>query len=407
MFFGESVKLALDAIGSHKLRSFLTLLGVIISVATLIAVVSVIEGMNFYIADHVANLGSNTFSLNRFGIINNQKDWLEAQKRKRISIDDMEWVRDSMKLAKAVGGTSGQLKDVKYRNQTLQDVNVRGVTANYINIGTETVGTGRYISDTDYTHHTYSAFIGFDIADKLFPGLEPLGKELTFGGQTFTVVGVANVQGSTFGQSQDNFVYIPLTTFMKLFDDNRFTSCSIQVQARDADSMQEAQDEARLLMRARRHVKWDAKDDFGIVSSDALLNLWKSLTGTIAAVAIGVTSVFLVVGAIVIMNIMLAAVSERTHEIGIRKSLGARRSDILMQFLVEAATLSTAGGILGIFIAWLGTLLMTATTPIPSHLPIKAVLAAVLVSSAVGLAAGLYPANKAARLDPIVALRAD
>ncbi len=407
MFFLESIKLALDAIRSHKLRSFLTLLGVIISVATLIAVVSVVEGMNFYIADRMANLGSNVFSVNRFGIINNLKDWVDAQKRKRITVDDMDAMRENMKLAKAVGGTSGNRADIKYGNQQLQDVNVRGVTPNMINISTETVNIGRYITESDYSRHGNAAFIGFDVADKLFPGLDPLGKEIYFRGQSFIIVGVAKALGSVFGQSQDNFVYIPLTTYMKLFDDNRFTSVSIQIQAVSAPLMLEAQDEARLLMRARRHVKWADKDDFGIVSSDAILTLFQNLTSAIVAVSFLVSGVFLVVGGIVVMNIMLAAVTERTHEIGIRKSLGARRRDILLQFLAESATLSTAGGALGVLFAWAGTMVMSATTPIPSKLPLTAVLVALLISTAVGLFFGIYPANKAARLDPIAALRAD
>jgi putative ABC transport system permease protein len=407
MLWKESIRLAFDTLRSHKLRSFLTLLGVIISVCTLIAVVSVIDGMDLYIADHMANLGSNVFVVTRFGIINNLKDWVDAQKRKRLFIEDMEWMHDTLRLAKAVGGTSGHVADVKYGNQSLQDVNIRGVTANMINIGTEQVETGRYVTESDYKRRAYVAFIGFDIADKLFPGLEPLGKTIFFRGQSFEVVGVAKAIGSAFGQSQDNFVIIPLTTFFKLFDDNRFQSVSIQVQAVNAALMQDSQDEARLLLRARRHVKWDAKDDFGIISSDAIMTLFHDLTGVIAMVAVGVTSIFLVVGGIVIMNIMLAAVSERTHEIGIRKSLGARRRDILLQFLVEAAMLSTAGGLLGVFVAWVGTKIMTATTPIPSSLPWSAVITAVLVSAAVGLFFGIYPANKAAQLDPIAALRAD
>src|SRR5258708_1935929 len=406
MFFGESIRLALDTLRSHKLRSFLTLLGVIISVATLIAVVSVIEGMDFYIKDRMANLGGNVFSVNRFGIINNLKDWVDAQKRKRMTVDDMEAMRENMKLAGAVGGTSGNRADVKYGNQTLQDVNVRGVTPNMINISTETVNIGRYITESDYQRRANVAFVGYDIADKLFPGLDPIGKEITFKGQPFQVVGVAKMIGSVFGQSQDNFAYIPLTTYMKMFDDNRFTTVSIQIQAINAGQMQDAQDEARLLMRARRHVKWDAKDDFGIVSSDAILSLFHQLTGAIAAVAVGVTSIFLVVGGIVIMNIMLAAVSERTHEIGIRKSLGARRKDIMLQFIVEAAALSTAGGILGVFIAWLGTKVMSATTAIPSSLPISAVIMAVVVSTAVGLFFGVFSANKTAQPPPLTPLPA-
>jgi len=353
----------------------------------------------------VANLGSNVFVVCRFCMIHNMKEWVEAQKRKRFTIEDVEALREGLKLASAVGGSAGKNQDVKYGNQTLQDVNIRGVTPNMINIGQEQVNVGRYITEADYARHTYNAFIGFDIADKLFPGLDPMGKEIAFGGQSFQVVGVAKSIGSVFGQSQDNFVIIPLSTFMKMYDDNRFMSVGINVQARDQSRMQESQDEVRLVMRARRHDKFADKDSFGIVSSDAIMGLWESLTGTIAIVAVGITAVFMVVGGIVIMNIMLAAVSERTHEIGIRKSLGAKRSDILMQFLVEAAALSTAGGVIGVLVAWIGTKVMSATTPIPSSLPLGAVAWAVCISASVGLFFGIYPANKAARLDPIAALR--
>jgi putative ABC transport system permease protein len=407
MFFLESVKLALDTLRAHKLRSFLTLLGVILSVCTLIAVVSVIEGMNFYISDRLANLGSNVYTITRFGVITSAKEWVEAQKRRRITVEDYEWMRDNMKLANAVGGQAWSRSDVKYGNQSLYEVGIRGVTPNMVNIANEQVDVGRYITEGDFQRRTTAAFIGRDVADKLFPGLDPLGKQIVFKGNTFQVVGVAKSIGSVFGQSQDNFVIIPLSTHLKLFGDNFFTSVSIQVQAPSATAMADSQDEARLLFRARRHLRWADKDDFGIVSSDTILTLWQNLTGTIAAVAVGVTSIFLVVGGIVIMNIMLASVTERTHEIGIRKSLGARRRDILLQFLVESAALSTAGGVIGILVAWLGTKIMSALTPIPSALPVAAVLTAVMVSAAVGLFFGIYPASKAARLDPIAALRAE
>jgi putative ABC transport system permease protein len=406
MYFLESVKLALDTLRSHKLRSFLTLLGVIISVTTLIAVVSVIEGMNRYIGERVANLGSNSVTITRFGVITSAKAWLEAQKRRTITMEDYDWIRENLKLAQDAAAGSGTRADVRGGNQSLQDVTIRGVTPNMVNIGQEQVDFGRYITESDYQRRGNVAFVGKDVTDQLFPGLNPLDKEITFKGQTFTIIGVAKPLGTVFGMSQDNFVIVPLTNFLKLFQ-TRFTSVNIVVQARRVDLMPETEDEGRMLMRVRRHLKYNDKDDFGIVTSDTIMTLWKNLTGVIASVAVGVTSIFLVVGGIVIMNIMLASVSERTMEIGIRKSLGARRRDILLQFLVEAATLSTLGGVIGVLTAWLGTRVMSALTPIPSALPMPAVFTAVTISAAVGLFFGLYPANKAARLDPIVALRAE
>ncbi len=407
MFLGESIKLALDTLRAHKLRSFLTLLGVIIAVTTLIAVVSVIEGMNRYIAERVANLGSNVFVITRFGIITSAKEWVEAQRRRRISMEDYEGLRDGLKLARAVGAASWWRVDVKAGTQSLYEVGLRGVTPNMIQIGTEQVEVGRYISESDFEHRSYTAFVGHDVVDNLFPNSNPLGKTITLRGQTFEIVGVAKRIGTVFGQTQDNFLIVPLTTFLKLFGNHPNVSVSIQVQALRPELMADSQDEARLLMRARRHLRYSQKDDFGIVSSDSIYALWERLTGAIAAVAVGVTSVFLVVGGIVIMNIMLASVTERTHEIGIRKSLGARRKDILMQFLVESAALSTAGGVLGVLIAWVGIRVMSAVTSIPSSLPPAAVATAVLVSASVGLFFGIYPASKAARLDPIAALRSE
>ncbi len=407
MHLRESIKLAFDTLRAHKLRSFLTLLGIIIAVTTLIAVVSVIEGMNLYIADRVANLGSNVFSVDRFGIITNAKEWVAAQKRPRIVMDDYLFMRGQMRTAKAVGAMSwGGRFDVRAGDKQQYDVQVRGASPNIISMSTEQVEDGRFITDTDFEHRSMVAFIGTDVADTLFPHRSPMGKTITFRGQDFEIIGVAKKIGTVFNQSQDNFVYIPLTTLQKIVGMQR-TYVSIRVQALGAEYMERAQDEARLLMRARHHLKYNDKDDFGIVSSDSIYKLWESLTGTIAAVAVGVTAVFLVVGGIVVMNIMLASVTERTHEIGIRKSLGARRRDILIQFLFEAAALSGAGGLAGVLIAFIGTKLMAAFTDIPSSLPMSAAITAVTISAGIGLFFGIYPASKAARLDPIAALRAE
>jgi len=288
----------------------------------------------------------------------------------------------------------------------LYDVAIRGVSPNIIHMGNEQVGEGRYITDFEFQHRSEVCFIGADIAENLFGGGSPMGKSVNIRGQNCEVIGVARRIGTVFNQSQDNFIHIPLTTFLKIYGTQR-TSISIQVQALRPELMEQSQDEARLLMRARHHLPYNDKDDFGIVSSASIYQLWENLTGTIAAVAIGVTAIFLVVGGIVVMNIMLASVTERTHEIGIRKSLGARRRDILMQFLVEATALSTAGGVIGILIAFLGTRLMSVLTSVPSALPIPAAVTAVLISSAIGLFFGIYPASKAARLDPITALRSE
>lgn len=408
LFLREPALIALRALQSHKLRSFLTLLGVIIAVTTLIGVVSIIEGMDRYIAERVANFGTNVFYVTRFPIITNAKDFLEASRRnKLISVEDYEYLRDHLTLAEEVGALEFRRKDVRAGNQVIEDGSIRGATPNMINIGTEKVAAGRYLTEADYQRRALVAFVGNDIVERLFPAVDPLGKSVWIDGLPFEVVGVADKVGSVFGQSQDNFVHLPLTTHLKLWGTLGATDLDIGVKCSSPAVMEQTKDQARALMRARRRLKYDEKDNFGIIAPQSLTDLWKQLTGGIAAAAVGLTSVFLVVGGIVIMNIMLASVTERTREIGIRKSLGARRRDILLQFLVESAVLSAVGGLLGVLAALGLTQLVAATTPVPMSTPLGAVVLAVAVSTAVGLFFGIYPARKAARLDPVNALRAE
>jgi len=409
LFLREPAEMALAALRAHKLRSFLTLLGVIISVTTLIGVISVIEGMNRYIAERVANLGANIFLVTRFPIITNAKEYLEAQRRnKKITWEDYEYLRERLSLAEEVGAIGWTRKDVRAGREELEEVSVRGITPNGLAVSTEKVAYGRYLTPGDYERRALVAFIGQDIVDRLFSQVDPLGKTVWIDALPFEVVGVAEKAGTVFGQSQDNFVYVPLTTFRKLWGEGPGEDgLYIAVKGAGPDFIEQTKDQVRSLMRARRHLRYDEKDNFGIIASESINDLWKQLTGGIAAAAVGITSVFLVVGGIVIMNIMLASVTERTHEIGIRKSLGARRRDILLQFLVEASVLATIGGVLGVVLALGLTQLVAATTPVPMHTPLSAVVLAVAVSTAVGLFFGIYPARKAARLDPVVALRAE
>ncbi|HEV8384688.1 MAG TPA: ABC transporter permease [Candidatus Acidoferrales bacterium] len=401
----EPALIALQTIRAHKLRTFLTLLGVILSVCTLIIVVGLIEGTNRYIEERVANMGANVFLVLRFPIITDAQEFVKALRRnKNITWEDYEAMRDTLKLPQNVGVETRTRGKLRAGGQTMDDISIRGVTASIGEMDVEEPATGRYIVESDSQHRAMVALIGAEVAVKLFPGVDPIGHSIDIAGLPFEIVGVAKPIGTVLGQSQDSFAYMPIETFLKIYG-SKDRSLSINIQARGPEWMARTQEEARVLMRARRHLRPNEEDSFGIIASDTVMGLWNQLTGAIAASMVGIVSVFLVIGGVVIMNVMLASVTERTREIGIRKSVGARRRDILMQFLVEASVLSAFGGAIGITVAWLIAVLVDSTTSVPMKVPISAVAVALSVSTAVGLFFGIYPANKAAKLDPIEALR--
>ena len=404
--FYETFVLALDSLRAHKLRSFLTLLGVILAVTTLVAVMSVVSGMNFYVADRIANLGANVYIVDRFGIITSNDAWVKAQKRPLVTMSEFELLRDNMKTAKAIAAEDDRNIDIKSGNERLERTDVMGTTANYTEVRNIGVAQGRMITESDDEHRAEVVFIGADVASKLFPNVDPIGKALRAETHEYQVIGVATPIGSAFGQSQDNFMIMPIHTYEKEFHKQQ-DWIGIFIQAPSAEMMDPSKDEARMLMRAYRHLAYDAPDNFAILGSDSIMALWHDLTGTLASVAVGLVSVFLVVGGIVIMNIMLASVTERTREIGIRRSLGARKKHILLQFVTESGVLAAVGGLIGVACAYAVVSLVKATTSIPMQTPISAVITSLLVATIVGLFFGIYPAMRAAKLDPIEALRAD
>jgi putative ABC transport system permease protein len=400
----EPMLIALETLRTHKLRSFLTLLGVILSVSTLIIVVSMVQGANKYVSDKVANFGSNVFLVMRFPLITSAEQFVKlSRSNKNITWEDYEYVRDNMRLAEAVGLEAHHNGIVKYKTESIEDIDVRGVTANMVGIDTEEPVLGRYVTDADDMHRANVTMIGNDVAKRFFSGIDPLGKSIYVDGEAYEVVGVAKEMGSAFGQSQDSFVYIPVQTWRKVYGSN--ISMTINIKAAAADLMQPAEDEARVLMRARRHLAGKQDDTFGVVEPSAIMELYNNLTGSLASGSIFVVGIFMVIGGIVIMNIMLASVTERTREIGVRKSLGATRRDVLMQFLVESGVMATIGGVIGVLVAAAISFIVGYLTPFPMDLPIRWVIIGVLVATSVGVFFGVYPAYKASKLNPIEALR--
>ena len=384
------------------------MLGIILATTTLIAVTALIHGMNLYIAEKVSNMGADGFRVVRmawFGPFDPKK-FLEMQRRNpQIKPEEYEFIRDRAVLVKDVGMMASRQARVSYKGDSVLGVDLQGITDNIPAINNVQVDLGRGVTYEEVRRHAPVAFIGNDINTRFFEGRDPLGKSIEVEGHPYTVVGVARTLGSVFGQSQDNFVMIPIESYFKTYGSRN--GIRILARANGQEHLNAAQDEVRVLLRSYRHLRPGQDDNFSLFASDTIVGLWERLTATIAAMAVGIVSVFMVVGGIVIMNIMLAVVTERTHEIGIRKSLGARSRDILSQYMVESAVLAGTGGLAGVAIAWIVAIVVRTLSSVPMALPWSSVFIGVGLSATVGLFFGIYPARRASKLDPIAALRVE
>jgi putative ABC transport system permease protein len=407
MHFTEAVAIATSSLWAHKLRSVLTLIGVVIGVTSVIAVVSLINGANQYVATRVFRLGADVFGLSKQPqIIRNVDEYLEFQKRKRITYDDYEAVQELCKSCKEVGASLGGRVEAKSGLNSLKDTNLRAWTPQMPELYDVDLVAGRHMTETDLRSAAPVCVIGNDLVENLLPGVDPIGKEIRWNNTPCQIIGIGKKEGSTLGTSLDNWIILPITTYNKE-NGNQQNSLRVTCRAGSAANIQATVDEVRQIMRGRHHLAYAAKDDFAVETSDSFLELWKSISGTFFVVMIGIASISLVVGGIVIMNIMLVSVTERTREIGLRKSMGARRSDILRQFLIESSTIAVIGGALGVLCGVLLAKVVSWVTPLPSAVQLWSVIGGLLVALSVGLFFGTYPASKAAKLDPVEALRSE
>lgn len=402
---GESFWMAMSSFLENKLRTFLTLLGIIIGVLAIIAVVSIIQGLNNYVYTKMSFYGANDFSVTKFSFVRSLAEFREQMKRKDITLEDRKLLLRQCKSCDLIGASVGTSRTVKFRNQSLKNVSINGLTYLDHMIGSVMeLERGRHIQKEDEDRSRRICTIGTDIKDKLFPFLDPLGKWIKIGNRNFLIVGVGKKKGKILGMTQDNYVRIPITTFHKIFGSRR--SININIHTSSQDQMKITQEEVRTILRSKRHLPFNKPDDFAFQTSDTFIQFYKTATTGIYFAVIAISSLALLVGGIVVMNIMLVTVTERTKEIGIRMAVGARRKDILLQFLIEAVILSASGGIIGIFLGFILAKIVTAVSSMPSSLDPVSVVVAILVSGSIGIFFGIYPANKAAKLDPVEALRA-
>jgi putative ABC transport system permease protein len=407
MEFKEAVKIALQSLWANKLRSILTLLGVVIGVASVIAVVTLVNGANTFVMTKLSSYGADVFTVSKMPqIITSPEEYQKFQKRKNILFDDYKYVAENCNHCTGIGAQQAVTGKIVRGTQSTTDTNIRGYTWQMPSLQNLNIVQGRGFTEADEEHGSHVAIIGTDIQDHLFEGIDPIGQELRVDGQPYTVIGISEKQGSTFGASQDNWVAVPLPAYQQSYGTSK--TLTIYIKAGAAGPVLEtAADEVRVLVRAKRHDAPGVPDSFELDTNNTLVGFFSMIASSFGAVAGAVALIALVVGGIVIMNIMLVSVTERTREIGIRKALGARPKDIMMQFLIESGTMALVGGVFGVMGGIIVAEAVTILAGFPSTVAVWSVFAGLLMATSTGIFFGVYPARKAAMLDPIVALRAD
>jgi putative ABC transport system permease protein len=403
----DNFRLAAGAIAAHKLRAVLAVLGLTMGVATLVTVMTIVQGANLYVEQKIANLGTNVFRVSKspFAVVDFTVI-VKSLKNKNIDTGDFTAVGEFCQECEFVGASASGTLSIQYQNKQVDDATIYGYSPNMVDIDTRTLDLGRYFTPGEDRHAAFVCMIGASLVDQFFQGISPIGRTIRSGAQEFTIIGTFQKLGSVLGQDQDNFVIVPLTTFLKIRGAR--STLTLEIKASGGErNFTAAQDEVRVLMRSRRHDSPGKDDSFFIGTAQSYISLWQSISGSFFAVFVMVSSISAVVGGIVIMNIMLVSVTERTREIGVRRAVGATRTDILSQFLAEALIQCVAGGAIGIAIGFGCALALRTYTSFPASVKLWVALLGVILSSLIGLFFGIYPARKAAGLDPVTALRTE